>query len=51
MLQELIKYIAIGGIIGYFVGMLSEQTGIGMLLGAILAVLIAIYIQINNKMN
>ncbi|WP_213367445.1 hypothetical protein [Mesobacillus boroniphilus] len=48
MPQELIRFIVIGSIIGYFVGMLSEQPGIGGLLGAILAVLIAIYIQINN---
>ncbi|GAM12233.1 hypothetical protein [Mesobacillus selenatarsenatis] len=51
MPQELIRFIVIGALFGYFIGMFSEQPGIGALLGAILAVLIAIYNQINNKKN
>lgn len=51
MPKELIRFIAIGALIGYFIGMLSEQPGIGALLGAILAVLIAIYSQIYHRKN
>jgi fucose permease len=49
--KELVRFIVTGAVIGYFFGMISEQPGIGALLGAILSVLIAIYNQINNKKN
>ena len=49
MPKELVSFIVTGAVFGYFFGMISEQPGIGALLGAILSVLIAIYNQIKSK--
>lgn len=48
MRKELIPYLTIGILIGYLMGTYSEQIGIGILLGAILSVLIAIDKQLNR---
>lgn len=48
MRKELISYLTVGILFGYWMGIYSEQIGIGILLGAILSVLIAIDKQINT---